>query len=167
MLSPSVCGAFFKKKIIYLAALGISCGDLWLCHVGSSFLTWDGTWAPALGVQSLSHWTTREVPVVLCYSSPIQLTHHLLIITHKTHWENLCFPSMNLRALLASRLWFPKGNTSSRGYNKNHIELYKAQLQPGHFGLLTRDTWTRMNHVLTGQLTWSPGSSQDAVIQRV
>ena len=31
-----------------------------LRHVGSSFLTRDQTWA--LGSQSLSHWTTREVP---------------------------------------------------------------------------------------------------------
>ena len=30
-------------------------------HVESSSLTRDRTWAPALGVQSLSHWTTREV----------------------------------------------------------------------------------------------------------
>ena len=28
----------------------------------SSFLTRDGTLAPALGAQSLSHWTPREVP---------------------------------------------------------------------------------------------------------
>ena len=33
-----------------------------LRHVGSSFLTRDQTWAPALGSQSLSHWTTKEVP---------------------------------------------------------------------------------------------------------
>ena len=33
--------------------------QLW--RVGSSSLTRDGTWALALGVRSLSHWTTREV----------------------------------------------------------------------------------------------------------
>ena len=33
-----------------------------LLVVASSSLTTDGTWAPALGTQSLSHWTTREVP---------------------------------------------------------------------------------------------------------
>ena len=47
-------------KNIYLAVLGLSCGtrDLYLQHVGSSSLTRP----PALGAQSLSHWTTREVP---------------------------------------------------------------------------------------------------------
>ena len=29
---------------------------------GSSSLTWDQTWTPALGAQSLSHWAAREVP---------------------------------------------------------------------------------------------------------
>ena len=42
----------------------------WLCwsswrHMGSSSLTRDWTQAPELGAQSLSHWTTREVP---CFS---------------------------------------------------------------------------------------------------
>ena len=35
----------------------------YLWHVGSSSLTRDRTWAPALGAWSLSHWTTRQVPV--------------------------------------------------------------------------------------------------------
>ena len=30
--------------------------------MGSSFLTRDGTQAPASGAWSLSHWTTRQVP---------------------------------------------------------------------------------------------------------
>ena len=52
---------------IYLAVLGLSRGtwgvrsSLW--HVGSSSLTRDQTWAPALGVQSISHWIPREVPL--------------------------------------------------------------------------------------------------------
>jgi len=36
--------------------------DLKLSHVGSSSLTRDQMGAPELGEQSLSHWTTREVP---------------------------------------------------------------------------------------------------------
>ena len=36
----------------------LSCG---MC-AGSSSPTRDWTWAPALGQQSLAHWTTREVP---------------------------------------------------------------------------------------------------------
>ena len=49
---------FLKYLFIYLAVLGVSCG------------TWDpALWAgikprpPALRAWSLSHWTTREVPV--------------------------------------------------------------------------------------------------------
>ena len=71
---------FYKNLFMYLAALGVNCGtwdlhcstrDLWLqlvnswlWHVGPSFLARDWTWAPsALGVQIVSHWTTREVPI--------------------------------------------------------------------------------------------------------
>ena len=36
--------------------------DLSYSMWGRVLLTRDGTLAPALGVQSLSHWTTREVP---------------------------------------------------------------------------------------------------------
>ena len=43
------------KKIIYLAALGLSCGI-------SSSLTRNRTLDPCTGSRSLSHWTTREVP---------------------------------------------------------------------------------------------------------
>ena len=35
--------------------------------VGSSSLTRDQTWAPALGAQSVSPWTTREVPQTAFY----------------------------------------------------------------------------------------------------
>ena len=49
-----------------MAPLGLSCvmKDLsyLVCHVGSSSLTRDWTQATCMGVQSLSHWTTREVP---------------------------------------------------------------------------------------------------------
>ena len=38
------------------------CAGCWLRHMGSSFLNRDGTWPLALGVWSLSPWTTREVP---------------------------------------------------------------------------------------------------------
>ena len=38
--------------------------DLWVWHMGSSSLTRDWTHALFLGAQSLSHWTTREVPVI-------------------------------------------------------------------------------------------------------
>ena len=38
--------------------------DLQLWHVGSSSLTWALNWLPQHRECSLSHWTTREVPVV-------------------------------------------------------------------------------------------------------
>lgn len=42
----------------------LHCGmrDLQLRHAGSSSLTWDQTWFPALEAWNLSHLTTREVP---------------------------------------------------------------------------------------------------------
>ena len=48
----------FLKNFIYLAALGLSC-SMW------GLVPWPGfkPWLSALGAQSLSHWTTREVPV--------------------------------------------------------------------------------------------------------
>ena len=67
---PLTQGPLFKKMIIlfiYLAVPGLSCHiqtlscDMW----ESSFLNRDPGMepgSPALGVQSLSHWTTREVP---------------------------------------------------------------------------------------------------------
>ena len=58
---------FYMYIFIYLAALDLSWGtwDFQLQHVKSSSLTRDQTWFPALGAQSLSHWTTREVPLTL------------------------------------------------------------------------------------------------------
>ena len=55
---------FFFKIFIYLAVPGLDCSmqDLLLQHVRSGSLTRDWTQAPALGAQSLRHWTTREVP---------------------------------------------------------------------------------------------------------
>ena len=41
--------------------------DLQLWHVGSSSLTRDQTWAPALGAKSFSHWTTRGSPKNIFY----------------------------------------------------------------------------------------------------
>ena len=48
---------FFLFIYMYL----VGCGESWLQHVGSSFLTRDWTWAPALIVRSLNCWPTREV----------------------------------------------------------------------------------------------------------
>ena len=67
---------FKKKKSIYLCIwlcwilavarrilhLHWSMWDLWFWHVKSISLTRDWTRAPALGVQCVSHWITREIP---------------------------------------------------------------------------------------------------------
>ena len=41
--------------------------DLYFRHTESSFLTRDLTQASALGTQSLSHWTTKEVLVAVLF----------------------------------------------------------------------------------------------------
>ena len=55
---------FLKHLFIYLAAPGLNCtmGDL---------VPWPGIEPrpPALGVQSLNHWTTREVSAIIFYFS--------------------------------------------------------------------------------------------------
>ena len=42
--------------------------------MGSSSLTRNGTWPPALGAWNLSHWTTREVPVLVMLFLNLVLT---------------------------------------------------------------------------------------------
>ena len=49
-----------------------------LQYVGSSSLTKDWTWALALGVRSLSHWTTREVPEGASFKTLSCLLEHSL-----------------------------------------------------------------------------------------
>ena len=57
---PAFFFFFLKKSFIYLAAPGLSCST-W------DLVSWPGIEPRpfALGVQSLSHWTTREVPLPL------------------------------------------------------------------------------------------------------
>ena len=52
---------FITLSVIF--SYGMLNSQLWL--VGSNSLTWDQTWAPELGSQSLSLWSTREVPTYL------------------------------------------------------------------------------------------------------
>ena len=53
---PLIFIYFLKCLFIYLTAPGL----LW--HVGSSSLTWDQTWAPALEVWNLDHWIYQGSP---------------------------------------------------------------------------------------------------------
>ena len=52
------------KKYIYLAAPGLSCSMRTLSHAMWDLVPWPGIepGPPTLGVPSLSHWTTMEVP---------------------------------------------------------------------------------------------------------
>ena len=45
--------------------------------LGSSSLTRDGTGHPALGVQGLSHWATREVPPILFSVFDVDRSNHV------------------------------------------------------------------------------------------
>ena len=63
------CPSSPERLFLSLAAPDLSCGlqDLrcstwasWLRHAGYSSLTRDGTWTPALGARSLTHWTTGK-----------------------------------------------------------------------------------------------------------
>ena len=61
---------FLKCLFIFVYLFGYTESYLWhvgsfkLKHAGSTSLTRDETWAPALGAQSLNCWTTRKVPAV-------------------------------------------------------------------------------------------------------
>ena len=62
MISPT----FFVLKYLFGCSKSwLQHANSWLLHVGSSSLTRGQAQAPALGAQSLSHWTTREAPVCI------------------------------------------------------------------------------------------------------
>ena len=71
-LSPPLSFCFFKKLFIYLAVQDLQLGQVGsLVGAGGILVGADGVLfpdqgstlgLPALGVQSLSHWTTKEVP---------------------------------------------------------------------------------------------------------
>ena len=59
--------------------------------MGSSSLTRDRTWAPALGVWSLSHWATREVPPAHLFKQvTIILFMTSLLVAKQTSSKALC-----------------------------------------------------------------------------
>ena len=67
------------------------CAGCCLRHMGSSFLNRDGTWPLALGVWSLSPWTTREVPdkFILIKNIPLWLWNYsfILMMIKTILWE--------------------------------------------------------------------------------
>ena len=69
----------------------LSCGmqDLYVWHVGSSYLTREWTQAPCIGSASLSHWPTKGVPSFLFMSekySIIWIDYFYLLIHHLDIW---------------------------------------------------------------------------------
>ena len=118
----------FLKIFIYLAAPGLSGGR-------PDLVPWLGIepWFSALEAQSLSHWTTREVP------------HFLLFFLLK---YNLCmaFPSgpvvKNPPASVGYTGWIPGPGRSSGGRNGNPLQyscLGKPHVQRSLVGYSSRD----------------------------
>ena len=71
---------FFKIFIYYL--FGYTGSKLW--HVGSSSLTKDRTWTPALGAWSLSHWTIQVVLEAWVYNRlSLSLNIQIALSIHK------------------------------------------------------------------------------------
>ena len=56
-----------KENVAFFFFNLFGCTGSLLQHVGSCSPTRDPTQAPALGAQTLSHWTTREVPETVAF----------------------------------------------------------------------------------------------------
>ena len=82
-----------------------------LQHVGSSSLTRDRTWAPALGAQSLNHWASREVPDLNFYH--VSLCEYSIVYLSLCWWTVSIFSPKIL--LLECHLNVPLF-TCARGY---------------------------------------------------
>ena len=84
---------------IWLCGLRCSTLDPWssLWHVGSRSLTGDQTRAPALGAESLSHWTTREALVTVTFK----------VFSNKLMWNGSTEHENNTvtHQLKRSRIW--------------------------------------------------------------
>ena len=67
--------SFFKYLFIYLPVLRLSCGmwDLVRAQTRARL------GSPALGLQSLSHWTTRRVSISYSFSKPSKPFHSLIV----------------------------------------------------------------------------------------
>ena len=79
---------------IHLAVLGLK-----LQHVRSSSLTRD--WTPALGVWSLSHWTSREVPLGL--GSLITSTSYTSLLCPAFPWQTAIILQIQPQLLLGEQ----------------------------------------------------------------
>ena len=95
----------WEMSLIYLAALDLSCG-MWGLLVAAHMIFSCSMWtlshsmwdlvsqpgiepgSPALGAQSLSHWTTREVPMSLMYIGDGEELH-FLFLKFTCGWQRL------------------------------------------------------------------------------
>ena len=64
ILKDMKCFAWYFFFFFFLAVPNLNCSmwNLSCGMLGSSFLTRDQAQAPTLGLWSLNHWTTKEVP---------------------------------------------------------------------------------------------------------
>ena len=78
-----MCLFIWLHWVLVAADRIFSCGmrTLSCSSVGSSSLTRDQTWALALGTQSLSHWSAREIPLVFFFLSRPKIEWYLLGFT--------------------------------------------------------------------------------------
>ena len=104
-MGPSIFGA--ARKLLVVAC-------------GSSSLIRDQTWAPALGAQSLSHWTTREIPslwfddhddaVPLEGTQSVTVMRHMLFLLYPATYEQGICIQRSTAACVRSRR-FGRGAT--------------------------------------------------------
>ena len=92
----AACGIFVAACGIFVAACGLFICSMW----DLSSLTRDRTGPPALGVQSLSLWTTREVPVPGFFFS-------FFLVYFWLHWVFVAAHGLSLVAVSGgySSLW--------------------------------------------------------------
>ena len=93
----------FFFKIIYLAAPFLSCG-IW------NLVAWPGIkpGSPAWGVQSLSHWTTREVPSLGFYQGCLIISLPSILCS-QTPWK--CFCHLPFTKGFMGWPWVPRGRS--------------------------------------------------------
>ena len=104
-----------------MAALDLHCGtrDIYLWHVGSLVVAWEllveacmrdlvprpgiEPGPPALGVWSLTHWTTREVPAKSFYHE--QVLNFMKCILY-IYWDNYMFFLLSSVNMVNYTIWF-------------------------------------------------------------
>ena len=129
------------KIFIYFAALGLSCG-MWDLVLGPGI----EPWPPALGAQSLSWWTTREVLKII-----FKTISHII-------WQNYSHPHLSSRSLWKAPPRSPdnylhfgdQGPPAHPGWEPAHLNFMPA-ISPNYLSV-----WKLITNGLTGCL-WTFG----------